>query len=323
MTTAAGGRFRHEALFYAGEGYLGPAVAFIRDGLAAGDPILVVVGGEKIARLRAELGADAARVRFEDMAALGRNPARLIPAWRSLVELHRGEGGRVRGIGEVFGISRDVDELAECHVHEALLDLAFDDTDRFWLLCPYDVAALGRDTLARAAASHSHAASARVGDTAGARRRLDPAGVIGDPLGPVPTCAERLEFSTLPPVRRLVAACTTAAGLGPDATVDAVTAVNEVAANSLRHGGGHGTLDVWKGGAGVVCQVSDEGRVVDPMVGRRAPGPRDLGGRGLWLANQLCRLVQIRSSEQGTTVRLHIGDGAPGRHGRFAELPGG
>jgi len=28
------------------------------------------------------------------------------------------------------------------------------------------------------------------------------------------------------------------------------------------------------------------------------------GGRGLWLANQLCDLVQIRSAASGTAVRL-------------------
>ena len=32
----------------------------------------------------------------------------------------------------------------------------------------------------------------------------------------------------------------------------------------------------------------------------------DATGRGLWLANQLCNLVQIRSSPEGTTVRLHM-----------------
>jgi anti-sigma regulatory factor (Ser/Thr protein kinase) len=34
------------------------------------------------------------------------------------------------------------------------------------------------------------------------------------------------------------------------------------------------------------------------------PPLSDEGGRGLWLANQLCDLVQIRSGENGTVVRL-------------------
>jgi anti-sigma regulatory factor (Ser/Thr protein kinase) len=30
------------------------------------------------------------------------------------------------------------------------------------------------------------------------------------------------------------------------------------------------------------------------------------GGRGLWLVNQLCDLVQLRSSAAGGVVRLHM-----------------
>jgi anti-sigma regulatory factor (Ser/Thr protein kinase) len=36
------------------------------------------------------------------------------------------------------------------------------------------------------------------------------------------------------------------------------------------------------------------------------PEPGQLGGRGLWLANQLCDLVQIRCSPAGATVRLRM-----------------
>jgi hypothetical protein len=30
-----------------------------------------------------------------------------------------------------------------------------------------------------------------------------------------------------------------------------------------------------------------------------------MGGYGLWIANQMCELVQIRSGDGGTVVRLH------------------
>jgi hypothetical protein len=36
------------------------------------------------------------------------------------------------------------------------------------------------------------------------------------------------------------------------------------------------------------------------------PEPGELDGRGLWLANQLCDLVQIRSGAGGTRVRLQM-----------------
>ena len=63
-----------------------------------------VVGAEKIALLRTELGSDAAEVLFTDMAEVGSNPARIIPAWRAFVDEH---GGRpVRGIGEPIWAGR-------------------------------------------------------------------------------------------------------------------------------------------------------------------------------------------------------------------------
>jgi hypothetical protein len=30
------------------------------------------------------------------------------------------------------------------------------------------------------------------------------------------------------------------------------------------------------------------------------------GGLGLWMVNQLCELVEVRTDPRGTTVRLHM-----------------
>jgi len=87
---------------------------------------------------------------------------------------------------------------------------------------------------------------------------------------------------------------------------DLVLAVNEVATNSVLHGGGDGTLLVWSEGATLVCDVRDSGSFDHPLAGRERPRPDRVGGHGLWLANQLCDLVQIRSTEGGVAVRLHL-----------------
>ena len=42
------------------------------------------------------------------------------------------------------------------------------------------------------------------------------------------------------------------------------------------------------------------------LAGRVLPSIHLPGGRGLRIANQLCDLVQIRSTPEGTTVRLHM-----------------
>jgi anti-sigma regulatory factor (Ser/Thr protein kinase) len=97
-----------------------------------------------------------------------------------------------------------------------------------------------------------------------------------------------------------------AAGLDPARTADLVLAVDEVATNSLRHGGGRGTLRIWRDGESVVCEVRDAGRIEDPMVGRERPALDRDGGRGLWMVNQLCDLVQLRTFPTGAVVRLHL-----------------
>jgi anti-sigma regulatory factor (Ser/Thr protein kinase) len=87
---------------------------------------------------------------------------------------------------------------------------------------------------------------------------------------------------------------------------DLTLAVDEIAANSLLHGGGRGVLRVWAEPDTLVCEVSDEGVIRNPLVGRVRPALDRLGGRGFWLANQLCDLVQVRSGPAGTVVRLHV-----------------
>jgi hypothetical protein len=121
-TSAALHGFRHEALLYAREeGFLAATLPFIRAAIAGREPILVVVSAAKIDRLRRELGDDAAAVAFEDMAGVGTNPARIIPAWREFVDAHRAPGRRLRGIGEPVWAGRSACELAECQRHECLL----------------------------------------------------------------------------------------------------------------------------------------------------------------------------------------------------------
>ncbi|HEX2044750.1 MAG TPA: MEDS domain-containing protein, partial [Gaiellaceae bacterium] len=148
-------RFRHEALLYSGEDeFVARSTAFVRDGVGAGEPVLVVVSARKIDRLREALGADADSVHFADMAAVGRNPGRIIPAWQDFVARYAAPSVRLRGIGEPIFPERTPDELVECQRHESLLNVAFADATAFWLLCPYDVAALPAAVIDEVGRSH-------------------------------------------------------------------------------------------------------------------------------------------------------------------------
>jgi anti-sigma regulatory factor (Ser/Thr protein kinase) len=85
---------------------------------------------------------------------------------------------------------------------------------------------------------------------------------------------------------------------------DFTVAVNELATNTVKHGGGVGTLALWTEDGALVAQVRDGGHIANPMAGR-VPPPLDSanGGRGLVLVNQLCDLVRVHTTPDGTTIR--------------------
>src|SRR5438105_10008499 len=147
--------FRHEALFYAGkDDFVRRTGAFLRDAVEADEPALVVVDAAKIGLLREGLGEAAGGVRFADMAEVGANPARIIPAWREFVTRSAPTGRRVRGIGEPIWPERTAAELAECERHESLLNFAFAGSPSWWLLCPYDTEALDPAVVEEARRTH-------------------------------------------------------------------------------------------------------------------------------------------------------------------------
>jgi anti-sigma regulatory factor (Ser/Thr protein kinase) len=307
--SAAG--FRHEAMLYGGnDEFLEGALRFLRAGIARGEPAMVVVAPRKIALLRMALGADAQRVRFEDMGRVGANPARIIPAWTEFVREAGGSERALRGIGEPISVERSGGELFECHRHESLLNLAFADAADFHLLCPYDVDALDPAVVAHARCTHP-----LVQDVDGRVRRSTAfhglaaaAEPCRAPLPQPPADAQAIPVmpAGLTAMRALVARRAQRAGLTPQQREDLVLAVNELATNSIRHGGGAGTLTIWETAAALVCEVADAGRITDPLAGRALPEPGQIGRYGLWLVNQLCDLVEQRTLPHGNLVRVSM-----------------
>lgn len=302
--------FRHEALLYRGEDeFVARIDPFVREGLAAGDAVMVAVNDRKIRRLRESLGPAAACVTFADMDEIGANPGRIIHAWHEFAEPRLREGGAVRGVGEPISAARSPDELVECQRHEELLNVAFGGGPAWTLVCPYDTATLDPAVIAECRSSHPHVRENGEARASGEYRGLD---AIVEPFAPplpepdgVP---EELPFdiSRLADVRRHVAALAARAGLDECRSDDLVVAVHELAANSVRHAGGSGVLRMWSGGAGVTCEIRDPGYIAQPLAGRLRPPAAAEGGNGMSLANQLGDLVQVRSCRTGTVVRLLV-----------------
>jgi anti-sigma regulatory factor (Ser/Thr protein kinase) len=299
--------FRHEALFYAGDGEFVTAVSsFVREGVHAGEPILVLVPGPKIDMLRWSLQGDAANVRFEDMTDIGRNPGRIISIWSDFAEEHASETA-IRGVGEPIWAGRSPDELSECQRHESLLNVAFAEAP-LWVVCPYDTGTLHPSVIDEAKRNHEWRSDAsRPRGTEPVRLRA-----IGDPLegalADPPNDASYVPFDEdgLGSVRAAVTRLAEGHGLGKEAREGLVLALNEVATNSVRYGGGQGELRAWTTDDSLVCEVRDGGVIADPLVGRFRPDPTADRGFGLWLSNHLCDLVQIRSGPAGSLVRLHM-----------------
>ncbi|MFL5899814.1 MAG: anti-sigma factor RsbA family regulatory protein [Solirubrobacterales bacterium] len=298
--------FCHEALFYAdSDELLAGTVPFLHEGVEAGEAILVAMPEANLDLLRGNLNGETEQIQFVNMEDLGRNPARIIAAWRDFLGEHYSESRGVRGIGEPIWAGRSAAELDECRRHESLLNLAFVDAPAWSLLCPYDAANLDDEVLV--AAEHSHPALS--GRSRSAEFAADGgAAFAGELAPPAGDRSVELVFDTsdLHLVRCLVREQGLQAGLEEQRLDDLVLAAGEIATNSLRHGGGQGTVEIWGVGNALVCDFRDSGRIEDPLLGRLRPNSTQVGGRGLWLANQLCDLVQIRSNGTGSLVRLQM-----------------
>jgi anti-sigma regulatory factor (Ser/Thr protein kinase) len=302
--------FHHEALFYDGdEDFVARCRAFAGQGLDRGEPVLAMVGSRKLALLRQAFGERADDVEFVDMEVIGRNPARIIPAWRRFVSDHAsGDGGGMRGIGEPIWAERGPDELAECQLHESLINLAFAGADSFRLVCPYDTAALSDEVIQEACRSHPVVSERGEARTCGDYRGIDRvAARFSEPLPEPPPGADEMSVTVddLHEARSLVRRRAQSAGIGERAD-DLVIAVNEILSNSLYHAHGAGVLRIWDEPDGLVCEVRDGGHIHQPLIGREEPAPGQVGGHGVWLVNLVCDLVQVRSSEDGSAVRMKM-----------------
>ena len=110
----------------------------------------------------------------------------------------------------------------------------------------------------------------------------------------------------LPMIRAFVERRARIAGLDWIRTADLMLAADEIVSNSLRHRGGAGELRMWSETDELICEVRDAGRITGPLVGRVRPTTDEERGFGLWLSNQICDLMQIRTFDSGSIVRLHV-----------------
>jgi anti-sigma regulatory factor (Ser/Thr protein kinase) len=121
-----------------------------------------------------------------------------------------------------------------------------------------------------------------------------------------PLLAVSVSPGGLPAIRTRVETIARGCGLSAERASDWVTAVNELMANAVRHGGGTGELRMWLDGD-LFCEVRDDGPgfVAGPYTERGSrPAPSGDGGMGLWIARQMTDGLEIDSGRSGTVVRI-------------------
>ncbi|MEO9139723.1 MAG: anti-sigma factor RsbA family regulatory protein [Jatrophihabitans sp.] len=296
--------YRHEALPYSGEvHFVAACTGVVRDALEQDERPLVLAGFDKVDAVRAALGADADEVTFVATDEHGRNPGRITTM------LHRfatdAKGQRCVGVNEPVFAGRFPTAIDEVVLAEFLLNEQGLRTLPLSIVCMYDDGALDSPVMDSMRQSHPVVR----GQDANPEYRLGRGRALYETdLGAAPPGARRLVVGThgLDDMRGFVGTIAAGFGIAADRVADLVLAANEIVTNSLRYGGGRARLATWFADGSAICEVRDDGHISDPLVGRFAPPSNASGGRGLWLANHLCDLVQLRSFRGGTVVRLHV-----------------
>jgi anti-sigma regulatory factor (Ser/Thr protein kinase) len=286
----------HDLVSYTGaDGFTRAAVDITLHALQSGAVPVVLADASRLADVRDALGSDGAELHIVDREVAGRNPARVLPALQKLIADHPDRA--VRCVSEPIRADDSEAVRDEVHLSELMLQLPAFGRWNCHLTCTYDTD-LDPDVVTAIRASHD--------------RRDDPGDAVDRaralPLPSRPVNCEELgvDRTTLSALRGFVQARAAKGGLHEERVDDLVYAVNEVVTNSICHGEGRARVSFWVDSGAVVCEVRDRGWVRDPLAGRMAPPSDRVSGRGLWLVNQLCDLVQLRSSPSGTTLRMLI-----------------
>jgi len=298
--------FRHQQLLYATDDeYLAGTWRFVQDGLSSEDAILAVLPPDRQLLLKSALGSAAHRIQFSNMTAAGANPNLVISIWRDFADHNARLGRSFRGIGEPAYPGRRPEEYAEVVLHESLCNLAFRQGPGWSLMCPYDIRELQSDVVDAGRATHpqlwNHVRTTTNQKYAGdAHAEMLMRAELAPPVG----LEIALPVIDIRATREAVSDLSTEAGMAPTQVEQLALATHEVAANAHRHGEPPPEASAWIDGRAVTVQIRGGGHFADPLAGRLRPNLTDGSGRGLWMANHLCDLVQVRNSSQGAIVRL-------------------
>jgi hypothetical protein len=189
----------HGALIYRGREEFTAAVGgFVRDGLASGEPVMVMTTPEKMDWLRAALGQDAAAaVEFADARSAYQPQAQVTRVTTSY--LHRLGPRPSRMVAEQALARRSRCEVEDYMRIEAAANVVYQPFP-VSILCPYDASALAGDVLLACQQTHPQLLT---------DHRLQPSEQFTDPVGFIAASAAVAQ----PPLSAASYSCDTTADL--------------------------------------------------------------------------------------------------------------
>ncbi|MFC5179805.1 sensor histidine kinase [Actinomadura harenae] len=302
----------HRAFLFGGmDDFLGTAVPFVREGLEDDDrSVVVVVKGTRLEALRDHFPGCVDDM-FIDADAFYDHPVRTLRSYLELVKAK--DPRRVHALAEpVWQAGWSERETLEWARYESLINEVFQDTGAS-ALCPYDTSTLPPRILEHARRTHPRLV--QDGGESESRRFAPPrefsAGVDRTRVFPTPQDSEYLPLTShdLHELRQWVGDRADRHGLPGQDAQNLVTAVNEVAANALRHGIPPVGVRLWTDGPDLFCEVGDHGYWSDfsPLAGFVPPKTALESGFGLWTVRLLVDLVEVRAGWDGTFVRMRAG----------------
>lgn len=177
-----------------------------------------------------------------------------------------------------------------------------------WLICPYDVGALPEAVIREAHRSHpvivdsdDYRGSTSYGGAHYVRELFGaPLPEPAAPIGMVP-----FTVADVSGVQERIGSAAIRVGVPPKRAGELAWTALQLATDSIWRAGGRGTLRYWIDPDSFIVEVSDDGVVADPLIGRRPALDAPAERRSLERANAVSDLVQVRSSSRGTAVRVH------------------
>lgn len=285
------------------------ALPFIESGLAAGEPVLMVTGESAHATLISALPSEVPGLIFDDARswydAPGRALTRYISFWRTLEE----QGARsLRIIGEPTPSPLPADRLERWEYFENAVNQVAKDYP-FTMMCTYN-AGLEHVTSRCAEVSHPYLATngtvvendAYIAPSLYAKSRTSRALHVPDEG----VAVMRFSAESTSDARNFLQVATSDLGLDDVQSFDFIVAAGEAIANAVEHGGGTGSIRLFRTDHEIVCDIQSDGAAqIDPLHGYEPPSPIGERGRGIWMMRQLCDWLELKPRAGGTTVRLH------------------